>query len=146
MFFWFFAAGLGSFAAAAVGLVSYSAAYISDIVRSGLRSVPRGAGDAAVSGGLSPLQVARLVKLPYALLITIPPLTGEALNVLKNSSVATTVAVAELTFQTQTINAYTFRGFEAATAVTLGYVGLSMVLVAVATLLQRLLVLPRGIA
>ena len=146
MFFWFFAFGLGSFSAAAVGLVCYSGAYISDIVRSGLKAVPREVGDAASSVGLSSLQVARLIRLPYALLITIPPLTGEALNVLKNSSVATTVVVAELTFQTHSINAYTFRGFEAATAVTLGYLGLSFVLVAGATVLQRRLVLPRGLA
>jgi polar amino acid transport system permease protein len=137
MFFWFFAAGLGSLAAAMVGLVCYSAAYMAEVVRAGLQAIPGGVSDAALSVGLSPLQAVRHVVLPYALMITIPPLTNEALNVLKNTSVAMTVAVAELTFQTQAINAYTFRGFEAATAVTCGYLGLGLVLVVVATGLQR---------
>ena len=104
--------------AATIGLICYSAAYVGEVVRSGIQAMPREIGDAARSMGLSPWQRARYVVLPYALMITIPPLTNEALNVLKNSSVAMTVAVAELTFQTQTISAYTFRGFEAATAVT----------------------------
>jgi polar amino acid transport system permease protein len=145
MFFWFFAAGLGSLAAALIGLVCYSAAYVGEVVRAGLQSMPRGVGDAALSLGLSPLQAVRHVVLPYALMITIPPLTNEALNVLKNTSVAMTVAVAELTFQTQAINAYTFRGFEAATAVTLGYLGLSLVLVVGATVLQRRLGVARRV-
>jgi polar amino acid transport system permease protein len=145
MFFWFFAAGLGSLAAAIIGLVCYSAAYVSEVVRAGLQAIPRGVGDAALSVGLSPLQAVRHVVLPYALMITIPPLTNEALNVLKNSSVAMTVAVAELTFQTQAINAYTFRGFEAATAVTCGYLGLGLVLVVAATVLQRRLGVARRV-
>lgn len=145
MFFWFFAAGLGSLPAAVIGLVCYSAAYVGEVVRAGLQSMPRGVGDAALSLGLSPFQAVRHVTLPYALTITIPPLTNEALNVLKNTSVAMTVAVAELTFQTQAINAYTFRGFEAATAVTLGYLGLSLVLVLTATVLQRRLDVARRV-
>src|SRR5262245_41573603 len=145
MFFWFFAAGLGSLPAALIGLICYSAAYVGEVVRAGLQSIPRGVGDAALSLGLSPAQAVRHVALPYALMITIPPLTHEALHVLKNTSVAMTVAVAELTFQTQAINAYTFRGFEAATAVTLGYIGLSLVLVLGATLLQHRLGVARRV-
>ena len=137
MFFWFFAAGLGSFPAALIGLVCYSAAYVGEVVRAGIQATPRGVRDAALSLGLSMPQTMGRVVLPYALTITVPPLTNEALNVLKNSSVAMTVAVTELTFQTQTINAYTFRGFEAATAVTAGYLAMSMLLVAAATWLQR---------
>jgi polar amino acid transport system permease protein len=145
MFFWFFAAGLGSLAAAIVGLVCYSAAYMGEVVRAGVQAMPRGMADAALSVGLSPLQAVRHVVLPYALMITIPPLTNEALNVLKNTSVAMTVAVAELTFQTQAINAYTFRGFEAATAVTCGYLGLGLVLVLLATGVQRRLGVARRV-
>jgi polar amino acid transport system permease protein len=145
MFFWFFAAGLGSLAAAIVGLVCYSAAYMGEVVRAGVQAMPRGMADAALSVGLSPLQAVRHVVLPYALMITIPPLTNEALNVLKNTSVAMTVAVAELTFQTQAINAYTFRGFEAATAVTCAYLGLGLVLVLLATGVQRRLGVARRV-
>ena len=145
MFFWFFAAGLGSLTAAVIGLVCYSGAYMGEVVRAGLQAIPRGVADAGLSVGLAPGQVVRHVLLPYALTITVPPLTNEALNVLKNSSVAMTVAVAELTFQTQAINAYTFRGFEAATAVTCGYVGLGLVLVVVATVAQRRLGVARRV-
>ncbi len=63
---------------------------------------------------------------PQAFRIIIPPLTSQFLNLIKNSSLAMTVGVAELTFSSQQIDAETFKGFEAATAVTLLYIFLTL--------------------
>ena len=67
----------------------------------------------------------------------LPPLSIEFINVVKNSSLAMTISVAELTFQTQEIEAQTFRGFEAATAVTVLYVCLAFVIVGIMHALER---------
>jgi glutamate/aspartate transport system permease protein len=67
-----------------------------------------------------------LIILPIALRLITPPLTNESLNLLKNSSVALTIGVAELTFQTRQIETYTAKAFEALTAGTLIYLALCL--------------------
>ena len=64
--------------------------------------------------------------LPVALRLIVPPLTNESLNLLKNSSVALTISVAELTFQTRQIETYTAKAIEALTAGTLIYLALCL--------------------
>jgi ABC-type amino acid transport system permease subunit len=71
----------------------------------------------------------RYVILPQAAIRIVPALSIEFINVIKNSSIAMTIGVMELTFQTQEIEARTFRGFEAATAVTVLYIMLAFVVV-----------------
>ena len=66
------------------------------------------------------------VILPQALIRVVPPLSIEFINVIKNSAVAMTIGYTELTFQSQEIEARTFRGFEAVTAATLLYAGLAL--------------------
>ena len=127
LFFWYFAAGLDSLAGAVVGLSVYSSSYMGEAVRSGYRSIAITQIEAARSTGLSFVQMIRYVVFPQAIIRMIPALSVESINVIKNSSLAMTLGVMELTFQTQEINARTFRGFEAATAVTVAYmvIGLS---------------------
>ena len=67
-----------------------------------------------------------LIVIPQAIKIVWAPITSQFLNLIKNSSLAMTIGVAELTFQTQEIDSLTFRGFEAATAVTLIYLFLTI--------------------
>lgn len=136
-FFWYFAVGLGAFSGAAVGLSVFTSAYISEIVRSGLQSIPKTQWEAARSSGLPFFQVLRHIIFPQALMRILPPLSIEFINVVKNSSLAMTISVAELTFQTQEIEAQTFRGFEAATAVTVLYVCLAFVIVGIMHALER---------
>lgn len=128
-FFWNFAVGLGAFPAALVALSVSSSAYIAEIIRAGIASIPKAQGEAARSSGLSEWQTIFHVILPQAMIRVIPPLSIEFINIIKNSSVAMTIGFAELTFQTQEIEARSFRGFEAATAVTVLYVLLSSVVV-----------------
>jgi polar amino acid transport system permease protein len=128
---------MGSFAAGLVGLVLYSAAFIGEVVRSGIGSIPRTQYEAAHASGLTSLQVARHVILPQAIAIVLPPLATEAVNLIKNTAIALTVGVEELTFMTQEIDSITFRGFEAATAATIIYVVLCLSILHVVSLLER---------
>ena len=84
--------------------------------------------------GLTTFQAYRLVILPVALRLIVPPGTNESLNLLKNSSVALTISVAELTFQTRQIETYTAKAIEALTAGTLIYLVLC---VSIATIMAR---------
>ena len=76
------------FAALLVGLVTYTAAFIAEVVRSGIQAVDRGQTEAARSIGLSGTQVLSLVVIPQALRVMIPPMISQFLNLTKNSSLA----------------------------------------------------------
>ena len=138
LFFWYFAVGLVAFPAAVIGLTVYTSAYIAEVIRSGLQSIPRTQIEAARSFGMTPFQALRHVVLPQALMRVIPPLGVEFINVIKNSSIAMTISVTELTFQTQQIESLTFRGFEAATAITILYVLLASSIVLLMAAIERL--------
>ena len=74
-----------------LGLVLYTAAFIAEVVRAGILSVKKGQTEAAESLGLKPHQVLRLVILPQALRVIVPPLTSQLLNLTKNSSLAVAI-------------------------------------------------------
>ncbi len=84
------------FAALLIGLSVYTASYIAEIVRGGIQAVPRGQTEAARSLGLTPGRTLRLVVVPQALRIIIPPLTSQYLNLTKNSSLAVFVGYPDL--------------------------------------------------
>lgn len=84
------------FAAVLAGLVVYTSAFIGEIVRSGIQAVSKGQVEAARALGLRPTQVLRLVVLPQALRVIIPPLTSQYLNLTKNSSLAIAVGYPDL--------------------------------------------------
>jgi len=79
------------FSALLVGLVLYTAAFVAEIVRAGIQSVSQGQKEAAISLGLKPHRVLTLVVLPQALRVIIPPLTGQMLDLTKNSSLAVAI-------------------------------------------------------
>jgi general L-amino acid transport system permease protein len=92
-----------SFAALLIGLVIYTAAFISEIVRSGIQSVNKGQREAARALGLTTGQTLRLVIFPQALRIMIPPMTSQYLNLTKNSSLAVAIAYPDLFYVAGTI-------------------------------------------
>ncbi|MEA3223170.1 MAG: amino acid ABC transporter permease [Thermodesulfobacteriota bacterium] len=112
--------------ASIAGLSIYTGAFVAEIVRAGIQAIPRGHLEAAASSGLSGGQALRFIILPQAFRIIIPPLGSEFLNNMKNSSLAMTIGVAELCWQSQQIESFTFRGFEATTAASVIYLGLSL--------------------
>ena len=79
-----------------LALSIYTAAFIAEIVRSGILAVSRGQTEAAQALGLSGRQILRLVVIPQALRIIIPPLTNQYLNLIKNSSLATAIGYPDL--------------------------------------------------
>lgn len=83
------------FTALLLGLVLYTGAFIGEIVRSGIQSVSKGQWEAAASLGLTRWQTLRLVILPQSLRVTIPPLTGQMLNLTKNSSLAVAIGYSD---------------------------------------------------
>ncbi len=90
--------GVPSFVLVVLALGFFTSARISEQVRSGIQALPRGQRYAAMAVGFSTWQTYRYVLLPMALRIVIPPLTSESMNIVKNSSVAFAVSIAELTF------------------------------------------------
>src|SRR5205807_9822567 len=96
-------------------------ARISEVISSGTQSIPRTQFEASVAIGLATFQAYRLIILSVALRLIVPPATNESLNLLKNSSVALTISVAVLTFQTRQLETYTAKAIEALTAGTLIY-------------------------
>nr|WP_321465595.1 amino acid ABC transporter permease [uncultured Desulfobulbus sp.] len=114
------------FAAAVIALSIYTSAFIAEDIRSGVLSIPKEQMEAARSAGFSYLQSMRYVILPQAVRITIPPLINQFLNLAKNSSLAMTIGVMELTYQARQVESYTFKGFEAFTAATVVYVVISL--------------------
>jgi general L-amino acid transport system permease protein len=79
-----------------LGLSIYTAAFIAEAVRAGLKAVPRGQTEAAQSLGLSRLQTLRLIIIPQAMRVIIPPLTNQYLNLTKNSSLAVAIGYPDL--------------------------------------------------
>jgi His/Glu/Gln/Arg/opine family amino acid ABC transporter permease subunit len=160
MFFWYFGVPpllpsplqewlfnhAAEFWAGMFALGVYHGARFSEVIRSGIQSIPKTQFEAAVSTGLTTTQAYRLVIIPIALRLIIPPLTNESLNLLKNSSVALTISVAELTFQTRQIETYTARAFEALTAGTVIYLALCLGIASATAWAERRLAIPGMIA
>ena len=156
MFFWYFAVppllpepirewmfdhGL-EFWAGVLALGVYSGARFSEVLRSGIQSIPKTQMEAAAASGLTTFQAYRYVILPVALRLIIPPGTNESLNLLKNSSVALTISVAELTFQTRQIETYTAKAIEALTAGTVIYLVLCLGLASIMSWIERRTAIP----
>ena len=99
----------------------YTASRVAEQVRSGIEAIPLGQRNAGLAMGLTQLQVYRYVLIPVAYRTIIPPLTSDFLGVFKNSSLALTIGVLELTSQARQIEEYTFAAFEAFTVATVLY-------------------------
>lgn len=114
------------FATGVIALSTYTAAFIAEELRSGILSIPRTQLEASRATGLTFLQAMGYVILPQAFRIIIPPLISQFLNLIKNSSLAMTIGVMELTYMARQVEAHTFHGFEAFTVSTLMYLSLSL--------------------
>jgi polar amino acid transport system permease protein len=130
------------FSAAVIALSIYTSAFIAEDIRSGVRSIPKEQMEAARSSGFSYLRSMRYIILPQAVRLTIPPLINQFLNLTKNSSLAMTIGVVELTYQARQVESYTFRGFEAFTAATLVYVVISFIITGLVTLYSKRVLTP----
>lgn len=111
-----------SFVPAVLCLGTFTAARVAEQVRAGIQALPRGQQMAGTALGLTLPQTYRYVLLPVAFRIILPPLTSEFLNIIKNSSVALTIGVVELTAAARAMQEFSFQVFEAFTAATIIYI------------------------
>jgi len=114
------------FFSALIALITYTSTYIAEAIRGGIQSLSKGQMEASKTLGMNYVQSMYYIIFPQAIKLVWGPITSQFINLIKNSSLAMTIGVAELTFQTQEIDSLTFRGFESATAVTLLYLTLTL--------------------
>ena len=133
---------LPAFSTAVVCLGTYTASRVAEQVRAGIESIGQGQRNAGLAMGLTPVQVYRYVLLPVGHRIIIPPLTSDFLGVFKNSSLALTIGVLELTAQTRQIEEYTFQGFEAFTAATILYCVVTFIVMTVMRVVEGRTAIP----
>jgi polar amino acid transport system permease protein len=110
------------FVAGWVGLTCYTAAFIAEEFEAGLRGVPPGQHAAAAALGLTPLQAFRYVVLPQAVRVSLPPLFGQYMNLVKNSSLTMAIGLAELSYASRQVETETFKTFEAFGVATVLYI------------------------
>jgi glutamate/aspartate transport system permease protein len=163
MFLWFFVfpellpKGLGdtikqmpppwsAFIPAVLCLGIFTSVRVAEQVRAGINSLPRGQRMAGTAMGLTPTQTYISIILPQAFRIILPPLTSEFMNVIKNSSVALTIGLLELTGRARAMQEMTFQVFEAFAAATVLYLVTNLVVVLGMRLLERKVRVPGLIA
>ncbi|MDX1976261.1 MAG: amino acid ABC transporter permease [Pseudanabaenaceae cyanobacterium bins.68] len=129
-------------ATAVVSLGFYTSARIAEQVKAGIGAIPRDQTRAGLAMGLNLAQVYGYILLPQSFRLILPPLTSEAMNVVKNSSVALTIGVLELTAQARQINEYTFNGFEVFTVTTVLYVIVGLTVNRLMTLIEATTKIP----
>ncbi|MEH7613467.1 amino acid ABC transporter permease [Gottfriedia acidiceleris] len=126
VFFTYLAGSFSGMVAGTIGLTIYTAAFIAEAIRAGILSVPIGQMEAARSTGLSYGQAMRLIILPQAIKIVIPPLGNQFLNLVKNSSLLAVVAGGDLMYQGDLISAMTYVTFDTYIFVALFYLVLTI--------------------
>jgi glutamate/aspartate transport system permease protein len=127
---------------AVVCLGTYTASRVAEQVRAGINSIGQGQRYAGLAMGLTPVQVYKFVLLPVSYRIIIPPLTSDFLGIFKNSSLALTIGVLELTAQTRQVEEYTFQGFEAFTAATVLYILVTAIVMTVMRIVESRTAIP----
>ena len=126
-----------SYIPAVICLGLYTSVRVAEQVRADIQSLPRGQMMAATALGLSLPQSYRYVVLPMAFRIILPPLTSEFLNVIKNSSIALTIGLLELTGRARAMQEFSFKVFEAFAAATVIYLLTNLVVVLLMRMLER---------
>ena len=136
----------GSYVPAVLCLGICTSVRVAEQVRAGINSLPRGQRMAGTAMGLSEAQTYRYVILPQAFRIILPPLTSEFMNVIKNSSVALTIGLLELTGRARAMQEFSFKVFEAFTAATVIYLLTNLVVVLLMRWLENRVRVPGLIA
>jgi glutamate/aspartate transport system permease protein len=131
-----------SFVPAVIGLGLFTAARVAEQVRAGIQALARGQGMAGTALGLTLAQTYRSVLLPMAFRIIMPPLTSETMNLIKNTSVALTIGLIELTAAARSMQEFTFQVFEAFTAATVIYIVVNLIVVNLMRWLERRIAVP----
>jgi len=136
----------GSYLPAVMCLGIFTSVRVAEQVKAGIQSLPRGQRFAGTASGLTETQTYRYVILPQAFRIILPPLTSEFMNIIKNSSVALTIGLLELTGRARAMQEFSFKVFEAFTAATVIYLLTNLIVVLGMRALERKVQVPGLIA
>lgn len=131
-----------AFLTAVVGVGLYMSARVAVQIGAGIGALPVGQKAAGTALGLTVAQTYRYVLLPVAFRIVLPTLTSEMLNTIKNTSVALTIGLAELTARARAVQEFSFQVFEAYSAATLAYLVVNLVATLLARWLERRVTIP----
>jgi len=134
---------LSAFASAVLALSLFEGAYVSEIFRAGILSVDRGQWEAAFSSGLDPWHTYRRVILPQAVRNILPPLTSQAISLIKDSALVSTIAIYDLTMQGQAIIAETYLVFEIWFTVAALYLVITLALSLTVAIMEKKLTITR---
>jgi glutamate/aspartate transport system permease protein len=135
-----------AFIPAVLCLGVFTSVRVAEQVRAGIQSLPRGQRMAGTAMGLTQTQTYVHVILPQAFRIILPPLTSEFMNIIKNSSVALTIGLLELTGRARAMQEFSFRVFEAFTAATVIYLLTNLIVVLLMRALEKKVRVPGLIA
>ena len=127
----------GSYIPAVMCLAIFTSVRVAEQVRAGINSLPRGQRMAGTAMGLTEFQSYRYVILPQSFRIILPPLTSEFMNIIKNSSVALTIGLLELTGRARAMQEFSFRVFEAFATATVIYLLTNLIVVVGMRWLER---------
>lgn len=130
------------FYTAVIGIGLFMSARVAVQLGAGINALPRGQKMAGTALGLTTLQTYRYILLPMAFRIILPPLTSEFLNTIKNTSVAITIGLIELTAQARAMQEFSFQVFEAFTAATVLYLIVNIVVVTAMRYVERSVAVP----
>ncbi|MGB9867426.1 MAG: amino acid ABC transporter permease [Bacillota bacterium] len=140
MFIYF---GIGSFinldvqVASVFGLGIFAGSFVAEIVRAGIESIPKGQMEAARSSGMTYLQAMWLIILPQALRRILPPLAGQFISLIKDSSLVSVISGKDLTLQARNVIIATFRSFEVWAFTALLYFAMTFTLSQLSRFLER---------
>lgn len=114
----------------------FSGAYMAEIFRGGLAAIPQAQRDSARAIGLTPWQTLRLVILPQALRLVLPPVAGQFVSLVKDSSLLSVIAISEFSLAAQEVNAFTYSTLESYLPLAAGYLVLTLPLSALSRWLE----------
>jgi polar amino acid transport system permease protein len=140
LIFYVFAQSFGINNRYLVGIFSlalFSGAYVSEIFRAGLESIPKAQWDAARVMGLTDGTILRLIILPQAFRVVLPPLAGQFISLIKDSSLLSVIAISELTLNAQEVNSYTYSTLESYIPLAILYLLLTLPLSQVIKVLEK---------
>lgn len=139
---WIKAAENGPLVTSILSIGLYMSARVAEQVRAGINALPRGQALAGQALGFTPAEVYRYVVIPQAYRLILPPLTSELLGTIKNTSIAMTIGLVELTSRAKAMQEYTFQVFEAYIAAMVCYLFLNGAATVGMRLLERKLRVP----
>ena len=132
------AVGIGNrFVVGTLVLAAFSGAYMAEIIRGGLAAIPATQRDSARAIGLTPSQTLRYVILPQAVRLVLPPVAGQLVSLIKDSSLLSVIAIGEFTLAAQEVNSFTYSTLESYLPLAVGYLALTLPLSALSRWLEK---------